>query len=166
MKKITALILICLALATIFSGCGNRQESQSQTVAIGNPWSDWDTLQEAEAVTGFSFGLPEVVADTYAASAYRTLNAELIEVIYRSEGSEIRVRKQAGEDQDISGDYTQYDIYSKTVLEEGTLQRYQNWESDGIKQLISLRGYSWSMTATPGCPEEVSQAFVDHIFAA
>jgi hypothetical protein len=97
MKKIALIILCCFVISAIFVGCGNQaaeQEQISQNVAIGNPWSDWASMEEAEAAAGFSFDLPEVIAGSYTAASFRTLNNELIEIIYRDSDYEICVRKQ------------------------------------------------------------------------
>jgi hypothetical protein len=70
MKKIISIILFCLIISTIYVGCGKQMEENektSQTAAIGNPWSDWDSIEEAESVIGFLFGLPEVIAESYNA---------------------------------------------------------------------------------------------------
>ena len=104
MKKLIIFLLAFLILPVLLIGCG-KQQPQAQTTFIGNPWSDWTSMEEAENAAGFSFGLPEVIADGYTAAAFRTMNNQLIEIIYRDGDSEIRVRKQAGEGQDISGDY-------------------------------------------------------------
>lgn len=152
MKQRIAILLLCLAVCVFWSGCAQDEatpETQAQRVAIGNPWSDWATLAEAEAAAGFSFDLPEVVADTYTAEAFRTLNNELIEVIYRDDTLEVRVRKAAGEGQDISGDYNTYDTCTETPTQAGTLVIWSD-SAGGVKQLISCAGYSWSVTAPDG----------------
>ena len=71
MKKIALIILCCFVISAIFIGCGNQaaeQEQISQNVTIGNPWSDWASLEEAEGAAGFSFELPEVIAGIYTAA--------------------------------------------------------------------------------------------------
>jgi hypothetical protein len=153
MKRNASILLLCFMISVIFTGCGNQtvtQEQTSQKTAIGNPWSDWDSIEEAESVIGFSFGLPEVIADSYAAAEIQTMNGELIEVVYRDEEFEVCVRKQAGEGQDISGDYNQYDICTEEKVGGATVICYSNSGSDALKQLISYQGYSWSMVAPNG----------------
>lgn len=146
-KKL-AVILLCLFL---LPGCG-KQEPAPQTVAIANPWSDWATLQDAETAAGFSFGLPEEIPDACTAAAYRTMNGELLEVIYRSEDTEVRVRKQKGEGQDLSGDYTPYDSCTTEDHPTGSVSRYHLSGSPACKLIISTGGYSWSITAPDGFP--------------
>lgn len=157
MKKI---LLFCLILLVLTSGCG-RQEKQ--TVSIANPWSDWDTLAEAEAAVGFPFGFPTEIGDAYTAEAFRTMNGELLEVIYSCGDSQVRVRKQKGEDQDISGDYTQYDTCTRETVEGAGVAEYRDSGSNATKLLISCKGYSWSVTAPDGFRGASGADFVDPI---
>lgn len=166
MKRVAAMILLCLAVSACFTGCGSpqvEQEEKTKTAAIGNPWSDWDSMEAVESAAGFSFGLPEVIADCYTAAAFRTLNDELIEVIYRDGDLEVRVRKQKGENQDISGDYNQYDTCTEESYGEATVITYRNSGSNAVKQLISDQGYSWSVTAPEGYWGDSCQDFVNEI---
>lgn len=163
MKKIIAVILSCLMVSPFFASCG-KQEAQSTT--IGNPWSNWDSMKEAEAAAGFSFDLPEMIADTYTATAFRTLNNELIEVIYRDKDYEIRVRKQKGEGQDISGDYNTYDTCTEESINGGIVTTYHNSGSNAVKQLISYQGFSWSFTSSNGFWGDSNADFLNLILKA
>lgn len=166
MKKNALIILLCCIVSAIFAGCGNQtveQEQISQTTAIGNPWSDWDSIGEAESVVGFSFGLPEVIADSYNAVSIRTLNNELIEVVYCDESFEVCVRKQKGEGQDISGDYNEYETCTETNHNGGTITNYHNSDNNAVKQLISYKGYSWSLVAPNGYWGDSNWDFVSKI---
>ena len=156
-------IFLLMLIALLICGCG-KQEIQSQTTFIGNPWSDWASMAEAEAAVGFPFGLPEVLGESFTATAYRTMNGELMEVIYRDGDSEIRVRKQVGEGQDISGDYNQYDTCTEETVPGGTLTHYHNSDSNALKQIISCNGYSWSVTASDGFPGDSNRDFLNVIF--
>ena len=156
MKKNALMILFCCMISAIFVGCGNQAAAQaqtSQTTMIGNPWSDWDSIEEAESVIGFSFGLPEVIADSYTAVSIRTLNDELIEVVYRNEADEVCIRKQKGEGQDISGDYNEYETCTEVNRDGGIMTDYRNSNDPAVKQLISYKGYSWSLVAPNGCSD-------------
>ena len=167
MKKVIAMILLGLIVPSIFVGCvGHKveQEAHSQTTAIGNPWSDWDSIEAAEAATGFPFGLPEVITDSYKAVTYRTMNNELIEVIYQDEDFEVRVRKQKGEGQDISGDYNSYDTFTEEKRNGGMVTTNQNTGNQTVKQIISYNGYSWSITASNGFWGDSNADFLNAIF--
>ena len=165
MKKAVSVILLCLMICSVYVGCGNQiPEQTSQTTAIGNPWTDWDSLEEAESAVGFSFGLPEVIADSYQAVSIRTLNNELIEVTYRDESFEVCVRKQKGEGQDISGDYNKYDSCTESDHNGGTITNCHNTSNNAVKQIISYNGYSWSLVAPNGCWGDSNWDFVSKIW--
>ena len=164
MKKTTAIILLSIAICAVFVGCGNEKAETTAPVAfIGNPWSDWDSIGEAESAAGFSFGIPETITDTCKADAFRTMNNEMIEIIYHDGDSEVRVRKQKGEGQDISGDYNEYDTCTEESFGEGKITTYRNNDGGAMKQIISYNGYSWSVTAQSGYSEDTNEAFLDKI---
>ena len=166
MRKIISIVLLCLIISSVFVGCGKQpveQAQTSQTAMIGNPWSDWASIEEAEAAVGFSFELPEMIADSYTAVVFRTLNNEMIEIIYRDEEFEVCVRKQKGEGQDISGDYNQYDTCTEETVGEGTIIHYSNSGSNAVKQLISCKGFSWSLVAADGYWGDSNQDFLSKI---
>ena len=166
MKKIVTIILLCLAVSAVLSGCGNQnavQETTAGTVAIANPWSDWKSMKDAETAVGYAFGLPENIADSYTADVFRTLNNELLEVIYRHEDFEICVRKQKGEGEDISGDYNKYDTCTEDNFNGGKIIEYRNSNNNAVKQIISYNGYSWSLVAPNGYQEDANTEFLNHI---
>ena len=166
MKKTVPIILFCLILSALCAGCGKQaaQHAQpSQAVAIANPWSDWDSIGEAEAAVGSSFGLPEVIAGSYTAVTIRTLSGELIEVVYRDEAYEVCVRKKAGEGQDISGDYNKYDTCTEQSCNGAAVTTYHNAENNAVKQLVSYNGYSWSLVAPNGYWGDSNREFISEI---
>ena len=167
MKKNASIIFLSCIISAILVGCGNQtvvKEQISQTTAIANPWVNWDSIEEAESVIGFSFGLPEVIADSYNAVSIRTLNNELIEVVYCDEDFEICIRKQKGERQDISGDYNTYETCTETNHNGGTITNYHNSNNNAVKQLISYKGYSWSLVAPNGYWGDSNWDFVSKIW--
>ena len=166
MKKFNSIMFLCVMISMVLVGCGKQntaQETISQSTAIANPWSDWDSVEEAEAAAGFAFGLSEVIADNFTAAVYRTMNDELMEVVYRHKDSEICVRKKAGEGQDISGDYNQYDTCTEEVIDNGTVVSYRNSGNNAVKLLVSYQGYSWSLVAPNGYGEDSDWDFVREI---
>ena len=166
MRKIISIVFLCLIISSVFVGCGKQpveQTQTSQTAMIGNPWSDWASIEEAEAAVGFSFELPEMIADSYTAVVFRTLNNEMIEIIYRDEEFEICVRKQKGEGQDISGDYNRYDAGTEENINGGTIIHHYNSDNNAVKQLISYNGYSWSLVAPNGYWGDSGRDFVNKI---
>lgn len=89
----------------------DTQETEAQEngnlAGMPNPFTDNDTLEEAEKNAGFSIQVPEQVQGV-SATAFRNLSQELLEVIYYNGDQEVaRIRKGTGRD-DISGDYRKY----------------------------------------------------------
>ena len=166
MKQVIAMILLFLTAFVCLVRCWAQEaqrEPQNQTAAIGNPWSDWDSLEEAETAVGFYLDLPEVISDRYTAAVFRTMNNELLEVIYCDGETEVRVRKQKGEGKDISGDYNQYDTCTEESYGEATVITYRNSGGNAVKQRISAQGYSWSLTAPEGYWGDSCQDFVNAV---
>ncbi len=85
---------------------------------IANPWSDFNTLEEAEADADVELTLPESYQH-FDHRIYRAMHGEMIEVIYQDadgqEGFRIRKSHDVG---DISGDYTSY-AQEKTLTSGG-----------------------------------------------
>lgn len=79
------------------------------SMQIANPWSEFDSLEEAEADAGIEITLPESYQG-FNHRIYRSMHRQMIEVIYQDadgrEGFRIRKSRDFG---DISGDYTRYD---------------------------------------------------------
>lgn len=83
------------------------QETEN-LIGMPNPFTDNATLEEAEKNAGFSIEVPEKIHEI-AATAFRNMNQELLEVIYYNGEQEVaRIRKGNALD-DISGVYTEYD---------------------------------------------------------
>ena len=139
-------------------------ENENSNAEIGNPWTEWDSIEEAELATGFSFGLPTIIADSYKAAEIRTMNNELIEVIYRDDNFEVCVRKQKGEGQDVSGDYNEYETSNETNYNGGIITNYHNSSNNASKQIISYKGFSWSLVAPNGFWGDSNYDFVSKIW--
>lgn len=95
MKKTLFSIIVVLLLTTLVA-CGQKEEPLN----IANPWLDHKTLGEACCAVNFNMTAPEHI-EGYGDPIYRTLNNEIIEVLFRNHDDEICIRKYAGrEDRD------------------------------------------------------------------
>lgn len=155
-KKRTILILVILIFTTVLASCGNQgvqpENNADAETQLANPWTDWESLAEAEATVGFSFGLPETISSSYKAESFRTMNDELIEVTYRDDDYEVVVRKAKSHSklgEDISGDYNNYEKVEQRNRFGANTVHYYN-ENDAMKTLITYEGYSWSLVAPKG----------------
>lgn len=87
MKKYLALVLsACVLLA--FAACARQPQPaiSTDTQQIPNPWTDYASLDEAEAAADFDLAIPDAV-DGCSEKQFRAMDADgdkMIEVIYAS----------------------------------------------------------------------------------
>lgn len=157
MRKLFPL-LICLLLLT---ACGKSpnpireldgEDVEPPLVGVANPWTDHDTLADAETAVGFELSAPEQI-EGYATPIYRTLSGVMLEILYPAENGEVRIRKQAATDavgNDISGDYNDYQEYAAIAAagEDADITLSGN---DGLyaKAIWTVGGYAYSITVDP-----------------
>lgn len=106
MKKILFSIFT-IFLLTAAVACGQKDKPAQ----LANPWLDHETLVEACSAVGFDLTVPEHI-EGYDAPLYRTLNNEIIEVIYSAKDDEICIRKYAGIE-DRSRDFGGIEAYPR-----------------------------------------------------
>ncbi len=110
------------------------------SMQIANPWSEFDSLEEAEADAGIEIELPESYQG-FNHRIYRSMQGEMLEIIYQDadgkEGFRIRKSRDAG---DISGDYNSY--AQKKTLEIG--DRFVETRGNGDDISVA----SWSSLST------------------
>ena len=172
MMRKCAVVVLFAVFAGLMAGCYAETTPGPATgsVAIGNPWSDWSTLEEAETAAGIVLGLPEMIADTYTAAHYRTMNgaAKLLEVRYSDGQHEVTLRKAKGEGQDISGVYG-HDVVETREWKNGkmvTFCRKREADSEGNSLILQMDhdGCSWSAFAPEGLSEAACDSFLNAIF--
>lgn len=155
-------VLICLLALCLLAGCGG--EKTEETVGLANPWVAYSSLEKAEAAVGFDFPLPETVADSYRAESFRVMNDQMIEVTYRDDTTlEVTVRQQAGEGQDISGDYRTYEDV-RTAEGDGWTNTTK-FGYGGVLQLVSCGGYSYSLHAPSGYWGDSNGDFLRYLYS-
>lgn len=106
------------------------------SMQIANPWSEFDSLEEAESDAGIEIELPESYQG-FNHRIYRSMHRQMIEVIYQDadgrEGFRIRKSRDFG---DISGDYTRYD--QEKTLEIG--DRFVETRGNGAEISVARWG--------------------------
>ncbi|MEA5051492.1 MAG: hypothetical protein VB021_08520 [Oscillospiraceae bacterium] len=144
-KKMLALFLCALTLACL-AGCGGKTSGKDQ---IPNPFTDCETLEEAEQISGVFVDVPAAVTDAFSSCVYRAAQG-LIEIIYTDgkDGDEIRIRKGTGTD-DISGDYNRYDASEDVAIADNTVTFKGN---DGKVSLAvwTAGGEAYAVSASVG----------------
>ena len=162
MKKLFAVIMMLLTILPL-AACGNKTDDSTEPDIIGmpNPFTDFDTLAEAEKQTGFYITLPDAIGSSDN-KIYRAMNNEMLEVIYvNGEDETGRVRKARGSE-DISGDYNEY-AETETVS-VGGLDVLLKGDAGLVKLAVWTNdGYTYSVSAEAGLPADEMTALVSAV---
>ena len=130
-------------------------ENEGDMAGMPNPFTDHDSLKDAEEAAGFKIQVPDEIRGVKA-GAFRNLGTEMLEVIYYDGETEVaRVRKGTGAE-DISGDYV---IYSEVkTVEVGEKSVTIKKEAEGCYLAVWTNGdYSYSVSVeTPFSQEELT----------
>lgn len=161
MKKLFVICMIGL-LVFSFTACGSDAEATSSE-EIANPFTDYETIEEAAAWTGFDIDLPASI-EGYNDQAIRAITEgddKMLEVIYTNDASdEIRIRKALGTG-DISGDYSEY----KQIItsDDGTNLILQG--NDDVINLATWTSgdYTYSVYTSSGMSESNMRVFISSI---
>ena len=103
--------------------CHRDSHKSVEPAKIANPWTKY-SFNDSEKIlqkTGFEFDAPERIL-SYHANEFRVMNDTLIEVIYYDEKSEegFRLRKAISDEEDISGDYREHEIFKDVTISLGS----------------------------------------------
>ena len=95
MKKLFAVIMMLLTILSL-AACGSTDSDEPDIIGMPNPFTDFDTLAEAEKQTGFYITLPDAIGSSDK-RIYRAMNDEMLEVVYvNGEDETGLVRKARG----------------------------------------------------------------------
>ena len=139
----------------------DRGESEESMIGMPNPYTDHDTLKEAEEDAGFKIQIPDEIRGVKAV-AFRNLGTEMLEVIYYDGDDEVaRVRKGTGED-DISGDYNVYEI--EEVVDVTGTQVTLKGSADGYALAVwNEGGYAYAVSVTKKITKDEILQIVEEI---
>lgn len=170
------LTLTGAAMVFAMTGCGAKEnaeepttsvteetaaETDTETTQIPNPWTDCESLDKAEANTGFSMEVPDAIGE-YTKTLIQTLDQEIIQVFYEKDGSDdnILIRKGTGAD-DISGDYNEYTETKEVQIDDVQVTEKGN---DGTVSLATwtTEDYTCSVSV-PGMSEEEIATIIEQV---
>ena len=174
MKKVFAFVLTAAVLLSL-AACSTAaktdrvdetpaaEQTQTDNTQIPNPWTDYDSLDEAIAAAGFDCTIPDAI-DGCSEKAFRVLDADgetMLEVIYADGETEIaRVRKAPGTE-DISGDYNTYDAQDIAVGDMSVTMK----SADGLVKLAIWQdgGYTYAVSVEAGLSADAMAELVSQI---
>ena len=169
-KRIVMLTLTGAAMVFVMTGCGAKEnaaepttsvteetatETDTETTQIPNPWTDCESMEEAEEKAGFSMEVPDAIND-YSMGLIQNLDQEIIQVFYFKDGSDdsILIRKGTGAD-DISGDYNEYTETKEVQIDDVQVTEKGN---DGTVSLTTwtTEDYTYSVSVPEMTADEVT----------
>lgn len=175
MKKLltiamTATLILSLAACSTKTADTTDSTPTSDSVIadssqIANPWTAFDSLEEAAQQAGFKLTVPDQL-EGYSEITYQVLEgdettATLLEVLYSNEEANLSIRKAAGSE-DISGDYNTYDFSTTETLGENEVTM-QGIEEGTVNLATWTAGdYTYAVSAASGisvqeCTELVAE---------
>ena len=171
---VTAAMLLSLAACAQSAKPAAEPEKPAQTeqaettdtenVQIPNPWTDYDSKDDAAQAAGFDLAVPDEISGC-SEKSYRVLSAEgdvMFEIIYASgEDETARIRKAPGAD-DVSGNYT---VYAETETVDVGGVRVTMKGADGfVKLAVWTNGdYSYALSVESGLSQNDMAALVSNI---
>jgi hypothetical protein len=126
-------------------GKNTNKITSEDSVEIPSPFQECKTIEEAEKLIGFKVNIPTKLPEGYVQDSISVIDNEFIQVIYSNGENEICFRQAKGEE-DISGDYNEYnetntinvsgiDITTKGNNSKVNLAR---WTKEGYTFAISI----------------------------
>ena len=161
--KHVAIVLLSVTIL-LLTACGTSAANDPNSAQMANPWTDCETLSEAEELAGFTLTAPEHI-DGYDAPIYRFMHEKMLEIIYYNGDDEIRIRKapaRSSVGNDISGDYTEYREHAAITTADSDVILDGN---DGTisRALWTANDFSYSITASPAISLEAMQHIVESV---
>ena len=140
------------------------ETAEIENVQIPNPWTDYDSKDDAAQAAGFDLAVPDEISGC-SEKSYRVLSAEgdvMFEIIYASgEDETARIRKAPGAD-DVSGDYNEY-AETETV-DAGGVSVTMKGKNGLVKLAIWTNGnYSYALSVESGLSQNDMAALVSNI---
>lgn len=132
-----------------------------ENIQILDPWQECTSLEEAGKFAGFSFTAPESV-DGYTERYIAAIENEIAQVIFSNgdeDDSTLYFRKGLGGD-DISGDYSTYDVTEEQTIDGHTVLCKGN---DGLIYTVTWTDgtYSYAVMCNAGMSAEQLSVWVE-----
>lgn len=131
-------------------------QPEDEVVTVANPMIQCADMTEAENLAGFTLDAPDSIMGSDSKDLYvYNIDNKLIEITYYLNNEELcTVRKGVG-NEDVSGDYNQYE--STTQIENNDITYTLNTNSNLVYLVTwNTDGYSYSFSSVKGIkPEEI-----------
>lgn len=158
-KKVFSFAM-CAVMVLSLAACGINKPTNSNDGGdrSPDPFTEYQTLEEAEKEAKFTFNIPQSIAG-YSGPVYR-LNKEygLLEVVFENGEESITFRKDSG-DGDISGNHNDFAVKNEVEL-DGTAVTMKGTDGKVNVAIWSKDGYAYSIDFTTAVEKITMTDFV------
>lgn len=144
LKKMIALALGVIMALSLAACNGGKQPAEGKgNVKIPDPFTEHETLADAEKEAGFRFNVPGTIQG-FDECVYRfNKDTQMLEVIFKNGDEEIRFRKAVGED-DPSGNFSEFSE-KESVEVNGITATMKGADGKVSLATWSVDGYAYSI---------------------
>ena len=156
---------MCAVMALSLAAFGNEKPTNSNDGGdrLPNPFTEYQTLEEAEKEAKFTLNLPQSIAG-YSDSVYRLDKEDgLLEVVFENGEESITFRKASG-DGDISGNYNNFSEKNEVEL-DGTVITMKGADDKVNVAVWSKDGYAYSIDCTTAVEKITMTDFVKTVMS-
>lgn len=164
-----AMLVIGIGIFAITQHRGNIIDTPAQSeeadssdfVQSGNPYAEYDTLEEAENTIGFEISVPDSYGG-YTEPYYAVIEGKILEVqYYNGDDRGMVIRKSRGSE-DISGDFNEFDNITETEVNGNTVTIKGSGDEFSLALWVS-GDYSYSVSVSSGISENALKEIIEKI---
>ena len=151
-----AMLVIGVGIFAITQHSGNIIDTPAQSeeadssdfVQSGNPYAEYDTLEEAENTIGFEISVPDSYGG-YTEPYYAVIEGKILEVQYYNGDDRGMIISKSRGSEDISGDFNEYNTVTETEVNGNTVTIKGNGDEFSLALWVS-GDYSYSVSVSSG----------------
>ena len=133
----------------------------SDFVQSGNPYAEYDTLEEAENTIGFEISVPDSYGE-YTEPYYAVIEGKILEVQYYNGDDRGMIISKSRGSEDISGDFNEYNTVTETEVNGNTVTIKGNGDEFSLALWVS-GDYSYSVSVSSGISENALKEIIEKI---
>ncbi len=139
----------------------SEEADSSDFVQSGNPYAEYNTLEEAEKTVGFDITVPDSYGE-YTELFYAVIEGKTLEVqYYHGDDRGMYIRKAHGSE-NISGDFNEYNTVTETEVNGNTVTIKGNGDEFSLALWVS-GDYSYSVSVSSGISESALKEIIEKI---
>ena len=164
-----AMLVIGVGIFAITQHSGNIIDTPAQSeeadssdfVQSGNPYAEYDTLEEAENTIGFEISVPDSYGG-YTEPYYAVIEGKILEVQYYNGDDRGMIISKSRRSEDISGDFNEYNTVTETEVNGNTVTIKGNGDEFSLALWVS-GDYSYSVSVSSGISESALKEIIEKI---